>query len=147
MATVKRMLTQFVQFGAVGALNTVLTYGIYLLLYQHISPTLAMAVGYGLTSLLGLALNKQWVFKDRGGQLSWVTFKYYATYGTTFLLSLLLTSLWVDGLRLPAALAPMFSLAVTVPVNFFLSKYWVFTQKGAPLHASKHTASRPTNHS
>lgn len=135
----KRLITQFIQFGAVGALNTVLTYIIYLILYQHISPTLAMAVGYGLTSLLGLALNKQWVFKQSGGKMSWMTFKYYATYGTTFLLSLILTSTWVDVLHFPAAWAPLFSLAVTVPVNFLLSKYWVFTQKGVRIHASKNS--------
>jgi putative flippase GtrA len=139
MAAVKRLITQFIQFGAVGALNTVLTYIIYLILYQHISPTLAMAVGYGLTSLLGLALNKQWVFKQSGGEMSWMTFKYYATYGTTFLLSLILTSTWVDVLHFPAAWAPLFSLAVTVPVNFLLSKYWVFTQKGVRIHASKNS--------
>nr|WP_243892453.1 GtrA family protein [Schleiferilactobacillus harbinensis] len=133
------MITQFIQFGAVGALNTVLTYIIYLILYQHISPTLAMAVGYGLTSLLGLALNKQWVFKQSGGEMSWMTFKYYATYGTTFLLSLILTSTWVDVLHFPAAWAPLFSLAVTVPVNFLLSKYWVFAQKGVRIHASKNS--------
>ncbi|QFR64678.1 GtrA family protein [Schleiferilactobacillus harbinensis] len=135
----KRLITQFIQFGAVGALNTVLTYIIYLILYQHISPTLAMAVGYGLTSLLGLALNKQWVFKQSGGEMSWMTFKYYATYGTTFLLSLILTSTWVDVLHFPAAWAPLFSLAVTAPVNFLLSKYWVFTQKGVRIHASKNS--------
>lgn len=135
----KRLITQFIQFGAVGALNTVLTYIIYLILYQHISPTLAMAVGYGLTSLLGLVLNKQWVFKQSGGEMSWMTFKYYATYGTTFLLSLILTSTWVDVLHFPAAWAPLFSLAVTVPVNFLLSKYWVFTQKGVRIHASKNS--------
>ncbi|MBO3090462.1 GtrA family protein [Schleiferilactobacillus harbinensis] len=135
----KRLITQFIQFGAVGALNTVLTYIIYLILYQHISPTLAMAVGYGLTSLLGLALNKQWVFKQSGGEMSWMTFKYYATYGTTFLLSLILTSTWVDVLHFPAAWAPLFSLAVTVPVNFLLSKYWVFAQKGVRIHASKNS--------
>ncbi|QEU46365.1 GtrA family protein [Schleiferilactobacillus harbinensis] len=135
----KRLITQFIQFGAVGALNTVLTYIIYFILYQHISPTLAMAVGYGLTSLLGLALNKQWVFKQSGGEMSWMTFKYYATYGTTFLLSLILTSTWVDVLHFPAAWAPLFSLAVTVPVNFLLSKYWVFTQKGVRIHASKNS--------
>lgn len=135
----KRLITQFIQFGAVGALNTVLTYIIYLILYQHISPTLAMAVGYGLTSLLGLALNKQWVFKQSGGEMSWMTFKYYATYGTTFLLSLILTSTWVDVLHFPATWAPLFSLAVTVPVNFLLSKYWVFTQKGVRIHASKNS--------
>jgi putative flippase GtrA len=137
VASVKRLLTQFIQFGLVGALNTVLTYVIYLLLYQQISPTLAMAVGYGLTSLMGLWLNKSWVFKRAGGELSWLTFKYYATYGSTFCLSLVLTSLWVDAWHLPSAIAPLFSLMITVPANFVLSKYWVFTQKGVRINASK----------
>lgn len=53
---------QFIKFGLTGGLNTGLTYVIYLLLVHLTTPTVAMAVGYGLTSLVGLTLNNHWVF-------------------------------------------------------------------------------------
>ena len=59
----RQKLKQFIGFGLVGGINTILTYLLYLTLYQLINPTAAMGVGYGLTSVLGLFLNDTWVFK------------------------------------------------------------------------------------
>lgn len=53
----RQKLKQFIGFGLVGGVNTILTYLIYLTLYQLINPTAAMGVGYGLTSIFGLFLN------------------------------------------------------------------------------------------
>lgn len=128
-------LKQFISFGLVGGINTILTYLIYLTLYQLINPTAAMGVGYGLTSILGLFLNDTWVFKVKDHhQLKSVAPRYYFSYGLTFILSLVLTSFWNDALGLPKPLAPMFSLMVTVPTNFLLSKFWVFREKGVTAH-------------
>ncbi|BAN73666.1 MULTISPECIES: GtrA family protein [Lacticaseibacillus] len=128
-------LKQFISFSLVGGINTILTYLIYLILYQLINPTAAMGVGYGLTSILGLFLNDTWVFKVKDHrQLKSVAPRYYFSYGLTFILSLVLTSFWNDALGLPKPLAPMFSLMVTVPTNFLLSKFWVFREKGVTAH-------------
>lgn len=128
-------LKQFISFSLVGGINTILTYLIYLTLYQLINPTAAMGVGYGLTSILGLFLNDTWVFKVKDHrQLKSVAPRYYFSYGLTFILSLVLTSFWNDALGLPKPLAPMFSLMVTVPTNFLLSKFWVFREKGVTAH-------------
>ncbi|EPC84308.1 hypothetical protein Lpp37_00927 [Lacticaseibacillus paracasei subsp. paracasei Lpp37] len=131
----RQKLKQFIGFGLVGGVNTILTYLIYLTLYQLINPTAAMGVGYGLTSMFGLFLNDTWVFKAKDRrQLKTVAPRYYLSYGLTFILSLVLTSFWNDFLRLPKPLAPMFALMITVPTNFLLSKFWVFREKGVAAH-------------
>ncbi|EKQ01676.1 mannosyltransferase family protein [Lacticaseibacillus paracasei] len=131
----RQKLKQFIGFGLVGGVNTILTYLIYLTLYQLINPTAAMGVGYGLTSIFGLFLNDTWVFKAKDRrQLKTVAPRYYLSYGLTFILSLVLTSFWNDFLRLPKPLAPMFALMITVPTNFLLSKFWVFREKGVAAH-------------
>jgi len=120
------MFKQFAKFGLVGAMNTVLTYIIYLSLYHLINPTAAMGVGYGLTSMLGIVLNDRLVFKSHQAQHAETVLKYYFTYGMTLVLSLILTTVWNEWWQLPQALAPAFSLMVTVPTNFTLSKFWIF---------------------
>ncbi|WP_179394180.1 GtrA family protein [Lacticaseibacillus absianus] len=126
-------LKQFIQFGLVGGLNTLLTYLLYLALYRPLTPTLAMAIGYGATSLLGLALNHR-VFKATATTPA-IVGRYYSTYAFTWLLSVGLTTLWTTGFAGATPLAPAFSLMVTIPVNFLLSKYWIFNEKGVVPHA------------
>ena len=131
----RQKLKQFIGFGLVGGINTILTYLLYLTLYQLINPTAAMGVGYGLTSVLGLFLNDTWVFKVKDHRdLKSVAPRYYFSYGLTFIMSLILTSFRNDALNLPKPLAPMFALMITVPTNFLLSKFWVFREKGVTAH-------------
>ena len=131
----RQKLKQFIGFGLVGGINTILTYLLYLTLYQLINPTAAMGVGYGLTSVLGLFLNDTWVFKVKDHRdLKSVAPRYYFSYGLTFIMSLILTSFWNDAFNLPKPLAPMFALMITDPTNFLLSKFWVFREKGVTAH-------------
>jgi len=120
------MIKQFIRFGAVGAINTVLTYVIYLSLYRLINPTAAMGVGYGLTSILGIILNDRMVFQSHQAKHPDTVLKYYFTYGMSLVISLILTTTWNDWWQFNATLAPAFSLLVTVPMNFLLSKFWIF---------------------
>lgn len=122
-------IQQFIQFGLVGALNTVLTTLIYWGLYRWLGPTIAMAIGYGLTSVLGLALNGRWVFRG-GRKLAQAAPRYYLTYAGTWALSVGLTAWWSNWQPDLTAFAPIVSLCATVPVNFILSRYWVFNYKG-----------------
>ncbi|KRO15484.1 GtcA family membrane protein [Lacticaseibacillus saniviri JCM 17471 = DSM 24301] len=130
MPQLQKLFKQAIAFGLVGALNTIITYALYLMLYRHINPTAAMGIGYGLTSIMGLLLNENWVFKAKHqSQLTSVAPRYYLTYALSLVLSLLLTTIWNDWWQFNKTLAPLFSLMVTVPTNFLLSKFWVFKRK------------------
>ncbi|GAF35808.1 GtrA family protein [Lentilactobacillus farraginis] len=87
--------------------------------------TIAMAVGYGATSLLSLTLNNHWVFKAHA-QFKSVVVKYYVTYLSTWALSTLLAGVLSHLSMVNDHLIPIFSLIITVPTNFLLSKFWVF---------------------
>jgi putative flippase GtrA len=52
--------------------------------------------------------------------------KTYLTYGATWLLSSMLLWLEVNIFEINAWLAPVINLLVTIPLNFFLNKYWAF---------------------
>lgn len=116
---------QLLKFGITGFINTVLTYVIYLALLAPTNATIAMAIGYGITSLLGLTLSNRWVFQT-GTSFKTVVWKYYATYVFTWLISVLFAHFASAWPIIDSRLIPIISLMITVPTNFLLSKFWVF---------------------
>ncbi|MDV3518628.1 GtrA family protein [Lentilactobacillus otakiensis] len=108
-------------------MNTLLTYVIYLLLLHPTNATIAMAIGYGITSLLGLSLNNRWVFQT-GTSAKSIAWKYYATYIFTWLISVLFAHFASGWPLIDSRLIPIISLIITVPTNFLLSKFWVFNK-------------------
>ena len=92
----RQKLKQFIGFGLVGGVNTILTYLIYLTLYQLINPTAAMGVGYGLTSILAYFLMTHGCSRQKIDANSKRWHRVIISYGLTFILSLVLTSFWND---------------------------------------------------
>ncbi|WP_225362837.1 GtrA family protein [Apilactobacillus micheneri] len=119
-------IKQLFKFGIIGLINTILTYLIYTLLWHITNPTIAMAIGYGITSVIGLTINKQWVFKSNNN-LSKIAVKYYTTYLLTWLLSVTITYLISTQSTINEQIIPLIALIITIPTNFCLSKYWVFS--------------------
>lgn len=124
-ATAIKAAKQLFKFGIIGFLNTWLTYVIYLLLIKATNATFAMAIGYGVTSLIGLTLNNRWVFNAHA-QFKSVVMKYYVTYLFTWIISVGFANAASSWSQMNTTLIPLFSLILTVPTNFLLSKFWVF---------------------
>ena len=38
----------------------------------------------------------------------------------------LLLVFWMEAIGIPEALAPVLNLCITIPLNFFINKYWTF---------------------
>lgn len=110
----------FFRFLAAGALNTGLTYLLYLLLIRLVSYrigySLAFVGGIGLSYLL----NRFFVFRAGGGLRAVVMFP--LVYLGQYLAGLAVVSLWVEWCGWPAALAPLAAVAVTVPLTYLLSR-------------------------
>lgn len=124
---------QFIKFGIIGGLNTILTFIIYWILIHATNATIAMAIGYGTTSLIGLLVNKYWVF-NTNEHIKNVAWKYYATYGFTWLLSVIFANIASTIWKFPSWIIPLGSLLLTIPLNFLLSKLWVFS---SPKHTKE----------
>jgi putative flippase GtrA len=126
------MFVQFIKFGIVGLSNTALSYAIYAaLVYIGLYYIIAGVISFALSVLNSLYWNSRYVFKPGGGQRKrniWnVLIKTYASYAFTgLILSNILLYVFVDALHISEYLAPLFSLAVTVPLNFVLNKKWAF---------------------
>jgi putative flippase GtrA len=112
--------TSFLRFLASGAFNTLITYGVYLALLQvwpyWLSYTFAFASGIALAYVL----NRYFVFRASGGRYGPVLV--LVIYIGQFLMGLGLVAVWVHWLNGPVALAPIFSIALSLPLTFILNR-------------------------
>jgi putative flippase GtrA len=103
-----------------GGLNTALTY----LLYLGLLLVLDYWVAYTLSFVAGIALsyliNRKLVFRAARSWLSALLFP--TVYLAQYVIGLCVVHVWIKMLVLPAALAPLAAVAVTLPVTFILSR-------------------------
>lgn len=133
----KETITQFIKFGIVGGINTVLTYaitngGYYFL---HIHEQIANAIAFIITVFISFMLNGKFVFKENkeNGEKRnfWkALLKVYASYSITSLfLTAILLYIEEDVLSIPLYIATLMNLCITIPINFILNKFWAYRDK------------------
>lgn len=127
-------LWQFIKFGIVGLSNTIISLGVYeLCLYLGVHYLLADPIGLVVSVVNAYYWNNRVVFGDGQkkpfGHHVRMYLKSLTAYGGTFVLNLLLLLLWVEIVGVPEWLAPFINLAITIPLNFLVNKYWTFGQK------------------
>lgn len=152
-------LLQFVKFGLVGLVNTVLNYIIYNFCYYTLNTGVHIAnlIGFVVTVFIAYLLQNKFVFKqdESSEKRVWwkVLIKTYVSYSFTGLfLTELLLLLWINVLNigqylggvcewllsfgiafdqydLAASIAPLLNMFFTVPLNFVINKFWAYRQK------------------
>lgn len=129
----KETIIQFIKFGFVGGINTVLSYGIYyvLCIIMGINYLLSQGIAWFITVFISYILNNLMTFSD-GSKPEWNfknLVKVYVSYSVTGLfLATFLSWIWVDVLSIEKALAPIINLFFTIPLNFLLNKYWAYAK-------------------
>lgn len=133
---------QFIKFGLVGALNTVLNYiitetGYFFLRNPLEDETLALQIAqttaFVITVFISFLINNAVVFKKEEGETRnpWLTLlKTYVAYSVTgIFLNNLLVYIEMNIIHMSALIAPIINLIVDVPINFFLNKLWAYKTK------------------
>ena len=129
-------LIQFVKFGMVGAANTLLSYLIINASYYvfHLHEQLCNLINFLITVLVSYLLNSRFVFKPQEGKAQlWykALAKVYASYALTELVLVGLMLFVQDRLLgIPHFIATFVNLCVTIPLNFFLNKFWAYRNNG-----------------
>lgn len=127
----RESITQFLKFGIVGVLNTLISLAVYYI-FLHINERLYLAgniAGFAVSVANSFFWNNKFVFSSESSGLKSTIIKLgktYLSYGATFLLSTALLYIEVDVLDWSAALCPVLNLLVTIPANFLLNKFWTF---------------------
>ena len=129
----KETIVQFIKFGFVGGINTVLSYAIYyvLCIILGLNYLLSQGIAWFITVFISYVLNNIMTFSD-GGSTNWSIknlVKVYISYSVTGLfLATFLSWIWVDILSIEKAFAPIINLLFTIPLNFLLNKYWAYAK-------------------
>ena len=132
-------LAQFIKFGLIGVTNTLLSYGIYMLVIWILTPY-NISFEYLIGSVLGFIISVLWSFfwnnklvfnKDAEKRSIWKSLlKTYLSYAATgIVLANALLYIFVDLMGISKAVAPFIGLLITVPLNFVLNKYWAFRKE------------------
>ena len=130
----KNTFIQFIKFGIVGLINTILSYAItnscYYLLHLH--EQISNVIAFIITVFISFMLNGKFVFKENKEERSfWKSLlKVYASYSITSLfLTAILLYVEEQKLGIPHYIATLMNLIVTVPINFILNKLWAYKDK------------------
>lgn len=131
----KTALIQFIKFGMVGGLNTVLSYLITNVCYYgfHLHEQICNFISFVITVLISYLLNSRFVFQQQEeNKQPWykALAKVYASYALTELLLMgILLFIQERQLGIPHYIATFINLCVTVPLNFILNKFWAYRNR------------------
>lgn len=133
---------QFIKFGMVGVLNTVLNYLIteagYFLMRRSIGDDslalqISQTIGFVITVFISFLLNNALVFTKEEGQernpLLTLLKTYIAYSFTGIFLNNVLVYLEINIVHMSALVAPLVNIIVDVPINFFMNKLWAYKTK------------------
>ena len=116
-----------IRFILAGALNTALTYLLYLLLLQFMSYRISYKVTYVAGIAFGYWINATWVFLSQPGRKS--AFIYPIAYVSQYVIGLLLLSVFIETFSIDERLAPLLVIIITVPVMFIMTRA-IFSKRG-----------------
>lgn len=128
------MTLQFIKFSVIGLSNTVISLAVYyIFIFIHNSTPMAMAgqgAGWAVSIFTGFLLNKKYTF-TKSKEIWWKALvKMYIGYTLSLLISLVLIYVQIEQFNIPVSIAPIINLIITIPLNFFITKYWSFKDGG-----------------
>ena len=101
----------------------------FLFRYDYQIATVAAAV---ISVLNAYILNRIWVFRKEAHKAApGAVLRFFASYGFTFLLAVVLAWFWVEIFSISKTYVPFLNVLITTPINFLLSKYFSFRKKKA----------------
>lgn len=124
------LVRQFFKFALVGLSNTLISLGVYsLLVYSGVHYQIGNVSAFIISSLNGYILNKFWVFNAHTEKKRIQMVKYYIVYCGSLLISMILSFVWIDILQINQYASPMVNLLITVPLNYLLSRKWIYVNR------------------
>jgi putative flippase GtrA len=115
--------SEFVRFIFFGAINTGITFVLYVFLLWFLSYGIAYTISYAVGLLISYWLNAKFVFQEplRIGR----ALQYPLVYLVQYLLGLVLLFLLVEVAHVSKILAPLLIVVLTLPITFLLSRYLI----------------------
>jgi putative flippase GtrA len=116
-----RRVREFITFAFFGAINTAVTYGVYVLCVRVIPYNAAYTISYAFGIVLSYWLNARFVFGERL-RIS-RALQYPIVYAVQYLVGLAVLYVAVEVAGLNKYVAPLLVVVLTLPVTYVLSRY------------------------
>lgn len=120
---------QFTKFALVGCLNTIIALAVYYVcLWLGCYYLTANIVSWFISVFNAFYWNNKYVFKNN---VVWWKglIKTYLSYGVSFVSGTIFLYLQVEWCEISEIIAPIFTLFLTVPMNFVFNKFWTFKSR------------------
>ena len=118
-----RTTPEFIRFVIFGAVNTVASYSIYLLLLVFVAYPVAYTGSFVCGMFMSYCLNAAFVFREKL-RLS-RALQYPVVYLVQYLVGLAVLYLLVELFHVSPLIAPFAVVAVTLPITYSLSRYMI----------------------
>lgn len=122
---------QFIKFAIVGCSNagvTLLVYDATVLVFGAQYYMMGQTIGYLAGIGNSFFLNSHFVFCKKSDKKFNAFLKMCGCYGITYFIQIGLLYLFVETLKVPALIGPVFAIIITTPINFLLNKLWTFRE-------------------
>jgi putative flippase GtrA len=118
---------EIIAFNIVGAVNTVITYGIFsLLVFAGINYRISLVLEYCFGITFSFFLNKRFTFHHTGGITSRMIFSMAGSYLLVLGINFSLLVFLVEKLHFNSYIGQLIALSVSVGLSFFAQKFIVF---------------------
>jgi len=138
----KRLIAQFIAFNIVGLLNTAVDFLLFtILIWLGTYYLLAQVIAYGAGMINSFVLNSRYTFGNDGRiatkrQQLGMRVRFIAWNGILLGITLLLLAALTEWWGMSEVIAKLIVTAVTVLLNFYGSKKWVFASGGSQTESS-----------
>ncbi len=116
------MKAQFLRFLIAGGTNTLITYAIYVALLSLINPYWSYVTAFMAGIFISYALNLKFTFTAEHSAVKMIS--YPLVYAAQLVLGISVLHICLKA-GVSEKLAPLFAIAASVPITFFLSRWIV----------------------
>lgn len=119
---------QFMKFSVVGGVNTVVDFGVYLILTRllDVPYVLAGALSFTVASTNSYIWNRRWTFRDRETQVVTQYVKFFVVSAVGLGLNAGILFFLVHTWGVHDIIAKAVAIGVVVAWNFSVNKLWIF---------------------
>jgi putative flippase GtrA len=119
---------QLIRFGVVGGVGFAVNLAVYALLVHSagVDYHVAAVAAWLVAVINNFVLNRRWTFDARDGQAHFQAIRFLLVALVALGFSLLLLTVFVEGLGIPKVPAQALAVAASMPLNFLGNKLWSF---------------------